>query len=520
MGIRTHINENAPVRRASNALTEKLFREERDYRNDRLVEKWSGVKEIGKGIKDMDVHTARNLAILLENQTRAMSKMSEAQLSTAFGDFKPENMLRLIRLSYPNSVRGQIFTEFNLESTRDSIKYIVPTYSDGMVSDKYAGEYSRYNDMDNPAANRFDTADYNTPMYESSESQFATEYVTVPTTNGSIDTTNVEPFKSMGYVDGHSRFVLDGQVVAIQSGSDLGFAPGWLYANLPMNDGKQTTDFEVTVEGSVFTLTDKNKLKDCSSAKFVGAYNSENDFAGQYLGEVQLIMKDYKFNPRPISLGVTWTQLTEVTLDTSFGVSAEEMLLDSASQEIKKHLDFQSIKTANVFQRASGNNTFTFDAAVGDSIDDSYRDTAQTITQALDGVVNEIYDKIMRGGISAIVGGPAATSYLKLSNLWKDTGRQAAIGAYKLGELDGIPVYKVPSKVIPNNELLTTWKNDNAEGDVCMAIGTLIPFYSTGVLQRKLFYKESGIQRLEDTKVLQPGYLGRIQITGIRGYAD
>lgn len=90
MGIRNRINENVPVRRASNALTEKLFREERNYRNDRLVEKWSGVKEIGKGIKDMDVNVARNLAILLENQTRAMSKMSEAQLSTAFGDFKPK----------------------------------------------------------------------------------------------------------------------------------------------------------------------------------------------------------------------------------------------------------------------------------------------------------------------------------------------------------------------------------------------------------------------------------------------
>lgn len=510
MGIRTRINENAPVRRASNALTEKLFREERDYRNDRLVEKWSGVKEIGKGIKDMDVHTARNLAILLENQTRAMSRMSEAQLSQAFGQFKPENMLRLIRLSYPNSVRGQIFTEFNLESTHDSIKYIIPTYSDGLVSDKYVGDYSKYNTMGDPVANRFDTATYGDPMYEKAESQFATEYVTVPTENGVVDIKATEPFASMGYIDGHSRFVLDGQVVAVQSGSDLGFAPGWLYTD-PL--------YKVVATETGFKLTYDDK-EPTGTYKFVGAYDSENDLAGQYLGECQLIMKDYKFNPRPISLGVTWTQLTEVVLDTSFGVSAEEMLMDSASQEIKKHLDFQSIKTANVFQRASGNNTFVFDAGVGDTIDDSYKDTAQTITQALDGVVNEIYDKIMRGGITAIVGGPAATSYLKLSNLWKDTGRQTAIGAYKLGELDGIPVYKVPSKVIPNNELLTTWKNDNAEGDVCMAIGTLVPFYSTGVLQRKLFYKESGIQRLEDTKVLQPGYLGRIKIENIRGYSN
>lgn len=392
----------------------------------------------------MDVNVARNLAILLENQTRAMSKMSEAQLSTAFGDFKPENMLRLVRLSYPNSVRGQIFTEFNLESSKDSIKYVIPTYSDGLVSDKFVGEYSRYNNMSDPNANRFDSNagrhgddanSYYTPMYESTESQFATEYVTVPTKSGVVDIKTTEPFASMGYVDGHSRFVIDGKVVAIQSGSDLGFMPGWLYANYDV-DG-ESTDFKVTASGSKFTLTDASGKATLADAKFVGAYDSENDFAGQYLGECQLIMKDYKFNPRPISLGVTWTQLTEVTLDTSFGISAEEMLMDSASQEIKKHLDFQSIKQANVFQKASGNGTFVFDAGVGDTIDDSYKDTAQTITQALDGVVNGIYDKIMRGGITAIVGGPAATSYLKLSNLWKDTGRQTAIGAYKLGELDG-----------------------------------------------------------------------------------
>lgn len=355
-------------------------------------------------------------------------------------------MLRLVRLSYPNSVRGQIFTEFNLESSKDSIKYVIPTYSDGLVSDKFVGEYSRYNNMSDPNANRFDSNagrhgddanSYYTPMYESTESQFATEYVTVPTTNGAVNVKEVEPFNSMGYVDGHSRFVIDGKVVAIQSGSDLGFMPGWLYANYDV-DG-ESTNFKVTASGSTFTLTNANDKArvDLAKAKFVGAYDSENDFAGQYLGECQLIMKDYKFNPRPISLGVTWTQLTEVTLDTSFGISAEEMLMDSASQEIKKHLDFQSIKQANVFQKASGNGTFVFDAGVGDTIDDSYKDTAQTITQALDGVVNGIYDKIMRGGITAIVGGPAATSYLKLSNLWKDTGRQTAIGAYKLGELDG-----------------------------------------------------------------------------------
>jgi len=79
-----------------------------------------------------------------------------------------------------------------------------------------------------------------------------------------------------------------------------------------------------------------------------------------------------------------------------------------------------------------------------------------------------------------------------------------------------IPVFKVPSGIIPKNQLVTTWKNENAEGDVCIAIGTLVPFLSTGALQRKNLYKEAAIARYEDTQALRPEYLGRIQINNIR----
>lgn len=37
----------------------------------------------------MESSTARNLAVLLENQTRAMSRMTEAQLSSTFGGYSP-----------------------------------------------------------------------------------------------------------------------------------------------------------------------------------------------------------------------------------------------------------------------------------------------------------------------------------------------------------------------------------------------------------------------------------------------
>ena len=352
-------------------------------------------------------------------------------------------------------------------------------------------------------------------MHDTPESQYATEFATVEYKAvkaegdevASFDIASVAPFLTVGYVDGYTKILdEDHNVLAMQSGK--GHEITWL-----KSDAKAT----ITLDGTKLVYTPGTG----KAAAFVtAAYNSEADLGGEYLGEVELVMKDYHFNPRPIALGVTWTQLTELVLDTSFGVSAEEMLLDSAAQEIKKTLDFQSVKYANAVQKTNGYKSFTFDAEAGGNTKDSYWHTAQTVEQALDGVINTVYNDIKRGGITNIVAGSAAASYLKLNENFKADSKQPAVGIYKIGSLGNIGIYKAPSDIVAEGDLLTTWKNEAAEGDVCMAIGTLLPFFSTGAIQRKNFYKEAGISRYEDTKVLQPKYLGRVKIKNIRGYAS
>ena len=103
MGIKTRMSSRSmrsPRQDRMENLTEKLLREERAFRADRLVEKWSNIPEIGVGIQDMEPRAARNLAILLENQTRQMSHMTEAAIASNFNGTTPENMLRLVRLCY------------------------------------------------------------------------------------------------------------------------------------------------------------------------------------------------------------------------------------------------------------------------------------------------------------------------------------------------------------------------------------------------------------------------------------
>ena len=519
---------------------EKLYREERAYRADRLVEKWSRVPELGKGLKNMSEQTARNTAILLENQARAMSRMTEAQLSSNFYGFTPENMLRLVRLSYPNSIRGKIFTEFAMETARDSIKYIRPVYTQSQ-KDQFDGASSNtmdnrtFGDLNLDGTNGFGTPDYRKAMYETTEDRYPTElangsavqgvdanvkYVTVTYTSGAFGTNGA------AYIDGYSAFFLQNekQPLAVQTRDG-----SWYYGQpVEHSDGNLYKVSAVSKSNAytwVFTIQvsadDGATWADVSGAVTgfltYGRFNSENDLSGQYLGEVELVMTDYQFRPRPLALGVTWTKLTELVLDTSFGVSAEEMLLDAAGQEIKKALDFRAIRYAYGAQKQfASDNVVTFNAEAGASTDDSYLQTAQLINQSVERIGDIMYNDLNRGGVSRIVGGPAAVTYLRLNAGFTTKGAQPRIGGYQVGELNGIPVFKVPSSVVPDNELLTVWKNDHEESDVSVAFGTLLPFYSTGSIVRKNFYTEAGVARFEDQQVLQPKYLGRITIDGIR----
>jgi len=517
------------------ALEEKLYREERAYRADKLIEKWARVPEVGKDIKNLEESTSRNLAIFLENQARSLSKMTETQLSSSFQGFTPENMLRLVRLAYPNTIRGKLFTEFAMESARDSIKYIRPTYTGnaagGSLEDKSFG------DLNTNGTPEFGSADYRKAMYESTEDRYSSELF-----NGVVGDLGVADgagtltcvagaFGTLGanIIEGYGSIFwkTEQNPLAVQMRSGEWFMGGVVkeddthFYKITAVDAAHTSGvYTFTIVESADGSTGWAAPAADETANVVAFVRAdvEGDFAGDYLGEVELVMTDYEFRPRPQTLGVSWPQLMEIVLDTSYGVSAEEMLLDAAGQEIKKALDFRAVKLAYAHAKALPDAySVTFDAEAGAGTDDSYLHTAQTFSQAIERVGDVQYNELMRGGVSRICGGPAAVSYLRLNSGFTTKGAQERIGGYQVGEIYGTPVFKVPSNVIPDNELMTVWKNDSNEADVAVAFGTLVPFFSTGTIQRKNFYKEAGLASYGDHQVLQPKYLGRILIENIRG---
>jgi len=383
-----------------------------------------------------------------------------------------------------------------METAKDSIKYIKPIYTaDNKInrSDTFGGASTGFN----PDV-----------TYESKQSRFPSEM-----SNGTISGGGATvSFKGGEFGANGENYIPGYAILYDANGTVLAWEnkPGGALANWSVSASSGITDISVTSAG-VYSVVG------AVVANAIGRYNSEVDITGEYLGEVELVMSDYQFKVRPMTLGVTWTTLSELVLDSTVGVSTEEVLMDAAGQEIKKALDFFAVKVAYSAAQTNGFAPIVFDAEAGAGTQDSYTHTAQTISQAIERVGDVMYNSLNRGGVSRLVGGPAAVSYLRLNAGFTTKGVQPRIGGYQVGELHGIPVFKVPQQIIPENELLCVWKNENNEADVSVAFGTLVPFFSTGALQRKNFYKEAGLASFGDYVILNQQYFGLIKVSNIRG---
>lgn len=514
--------ENAALREATR---KHLARTEREFRGAKFVESWSRIPKIGAGLTQLPEAVARNTAINLQTQAASMSKMTEAQLSTSFQGFTPENMLRLVRLAMPNTCRNKVFTEFAMESAKDSIKYIKPVYSktvhDGDLHDKHTsneagayGDASKYVDK----YNDINEDDFQRALYENTEDRFTQELINIPG-------------------DGTGVFTIPAK--ATEGGNPAVYAAKLIKGYMKIYDGdethpiaeenKRTGNFfvntaeypnaKVKVEEAAGAITiTVEGIDDKTNIKAFARFDLEDDFLGDNLGEIELVMSDYKFEPRPTTIGVTWSQLAEITLDASFGLSAQDMLVTYAGDAIRINLDLRSFKLAYGVARSNKDYVVEFDAAYGNGENiEGYFHTAQTFPSAVDTVTDIMVNDINRGGVSRMVAGFSAGSYLKLvKGTFSEKGRQSAKGIYQIGEFGGIPTFKAPSSIIPTNEIMCVWKDDENEGDVAIAFGTLVPFFNTGIIQRKNFYKEAGLATYGDWAVMNRRYLALIRIKGLK----
>ncbi len=464
-------------------------RTERQAIGDRLVEKWSKKPGIGKGlIEAYDAHPdkIRGTVTVLENQENALAKLTETQISTAFST-TPENVMKIIRLGYPNSVRGEIFYEWAMQTARDSMYYLFPQYD---------------------TTKRGSTASDRT--IESAAYRFAseTESEACVTQGDGSTTTFTGTLTNLPVVPYTVRVYVDNTIVGTDNGS--GVFPQTTGGDNVTGISTGTIDYSTTGAYSITFTTAPS-----AGVTITIEYNYNSEVSTNYtdLGQIELQLRDYQFRVRPYPLGVSWSKMTELLLGTTLNIDAEEALIRGAADEFKKSLDFQACRLG---YRASRSNTaITFDASAASAGEDSAEARAQVIINAIGKAGNVMFKAIQRGGVTKIFGGPDATEYLRLHKRFDGAGAQPKIGAHKIGSLDNIDIYKVPIAIVPNDELVCVWRNDELPEDVSIAFGTLIPLYKTQKLEFKNLYSDQGLAHFGDNKILNSKYLVRIVLSNI-----
>lgn len=532
--------QNAAMREAAG---KKLYANDRKFRMAKALEAWKTVPEIGEGLEKYDESTQENTAMYLSQQMHHMKRMTETVFSQNFQSFSPENMLRLVRLSMPNCIRSKAFTEFALETMRDSMKLARPVYKkpasktgSNMANrnTKFTGDADedpwQFNDTD--PTNDINTDGFRRALYQTTEDRFVQSLANVKNDgNGKFVFAYDDASKDGANFGENSKFFVDGYTtfyygdethpVAIQNKRTLKF----MYNTEEFGDEfsiKETKADDGTVS---FEIVGTLKDADVAKVSAFARYEDEQDIDGDYLGEVDIRFSDYFFSPKRTSIGVTWSQLSEITLDVGFGVSAEEYLIDYASQEIRVALDYRAFKLAYANARtnpaayhvefdAAYNTTNAVPGSTGTK--EGYIENALTFNTAIEKLSDTMLNDINIGGVNTLICGPSAGTYLTLNPAYSSKGKMVTKGCHVYGTFDNSLVIKVPSSIIPTNEILTTFKNPEQENDVGVIFGTLVPFYSTGVIQRRNFYKEAGLSTYGDWNVLNKKYLGIIRINNIK----
>lgn len=470
------VTENANNARLREQMRNNIS--ERNKRADRLFEKWEKTPVIGEGLRnlrDLNESKARNLAFILENEEEHLSKLTETQISSSF-QTTPENVVRIVRYAYPNSIRGEVFLEWGMETARDSIYYLHSNYGK-TLRDATKG------------AHVLETAEYRYPTEVERE---AMDQTADGSQKAFTHTTAIHPFRPYTV-----RILVNGSPVGVDDGN----------GNFHGNGVSGTVNYDSGVVEFTFTTAPANG----TPIEVEYNYDSEVDTNYGNIGSIELQIKDYQFIVKPKPLYISWSKMTELLLNTTLNIDAEEALIRGAADEFKKALDFEAVSLG--WRVAKSHTPVIFDCkgAVGEP----EVDRMNAFSKAVESAGDIMLDTIMRGGVTKMVGGPKAVTQIMLHSRFDASNRQPKVGIYRVGSLDGVDIYKAPSQIIPNDQIMCVYRNELIPEDVAIAFGTLVPLYKTQTLEFKEFYKETGMAIFGDSKVLQPLYLQRIQLNNM-----
>ena|GEM_PF-3204040 len=439
---------------------------------------------LGEEIKNMPSNKLLNYkkaAMAFANTERAFQLMTEDQYASSFSrNVKPEVFLKAVFLGVANSHRGDIFTEIPVNSTDDAFFYIQATYEQ-----KKRG------------------AEAGQKTYESAVPYYAgQEFLDAAGVgNGSTkEFTKKIPYAPI--VPWTVKITVNDNIVASDNGSGT-------LSGAALNSSS-TIDYE---DGTV-KIVFEDAPKSGAAIKVSYQWNSELRDNYENYGTLGLSLEKYRFDCKPHPLGYRISDMMDIMFSTTGLGSAMDYLTLAVAQEHARARDYRAIQLAK--RVAAGNVASTFDADFAKVGEISYKNHAQLLTNAIQGVGHLIHEELKRGGVNTIVAGTEATNYASLHDTWKATGNDAQ-GLYHSGTLNGMQVYTCPSnngELIKPNQMMLIYKNPVEQMDVSLLFGNLSEIDSK--LRFPNFITEGNTATIEDVKIVNGKFIRMLNIENLR----
>jgi hypothetical protein len=94
---------------------------------------------------------------------------------------------------------------------------------------------------------------------------------------------------------------------------------------------------------------------------------------------------------------------------------------------------------------------------------------AQILELTIESAADAMYESKNRGGVSYIIAGSQAATYINLLDNFTKDNSSPQIGAYKIGALGNAPVIKARSSDLGQDEILVGYKNQWGEAPFIVA---------------------------------------------------
>jgi hypothetical protein len=472
-----NLSEQQIKERLSQALSER-----RKF-GDQLVEMLSKRPNFGgKALQEAytkDPDRVRNLAFVIRNTEQHLSKCTESQISSTFHT-TPDNVLRVLRLGYLNTSRQDAFWEIGMMTAQDVFYWLEPKYGKTLRG-ATAGKI----------------------MYEDSSYRSASDIDVYPvsqTPNGTLTafTIAAATIEKAPVSKFTVRVILDGGYAANDDGA----------GNINGEGITGTVDYNT---GAV-SLTFATAPVASTTIEVEMGVALEDDDDLEITQHVDLALRASPFALREFPIFASFSKKAELLLGTTLDIDAEEAYLRAMADELKKSLDFQAFhmgyKQAKRNAALDGTTDFDLQGAVGES----EHDRIQVLPRYIDKAGNKIYNKLLRGGVTRIYGGPTATGVLKALDGFSDSGAMNQQGVYFLGSVGEIKIFRTPTTIVPDDELVCLYKNPEVPEDVFLMIGTLIPLHVTDKLEHANRQTEFGVASYGDMQILNKNYASMIKV--------